>query len=271
MKPQISSKRAATRTSSRRPRPTATPAGFVYSPRWAEGSTWSDGLSFELTYFNIELEKAIAALDAQVQINGCAETLDPVTRSGIRDAGRRHQQLRQSAPQYRRGIDTDGWDFNIRWLAPAFRGGRFGVLWQTNKLDEYTEITPTSTGFQKVKLVGTETGDLGAAYPEWKSNLTVDWSLADWAASVSARYIESVFDSNARVDLASKTYVDMQVTWTPSQFMDGSWAITFGANNLFDEDPPPCNSCALNGFDPSAYDTPGILVYARVVAHFGRD
>ncbi len=246
-------------------------AGFVYSPRWAEGSAWSDGLSFELTYFNIELEKAIAALDAQVQINGCAETLDPVLCSGI---GRTQGGVINSfANQLLNigGIDTNGWDLNIRWLAPAFRGGRFGVLWQTNKLDEYTEITPTSTGFQKVKLVGTETGDLGAAYPEWKSNLTVDWSLADWAASVSARYIESVFDSNARVDLASKTYVDMQVTWTPSQFMDGSWAITFGANNLFDEDPPPCNSCALNGFDPSAYDTPGILVYARVVAHFGRD
>ena len=71
--------------------------------------------------------------------------------------------------------------------------------------------------------------------------------------------------------MSATTYVDMQVTWTPSQFMDGSWDFTVGANNVFDEDPPPCFSCALNGYDPSGYDTPGVFLYARVVAHFGKD
>jgi iron complex outermembrane receptor protein len=71
--------------------------------------------------------------------------------------------------------------------------------------------------------------------------------------------------------MAATTYLDLQVAWTPSQFMDGNWTITVGANNVLDEDPPPCNSCALNGYDPSAYDTPGILLYGRVVARFGRD
>lgn len=246
-------------------------AGFVYSPRWAEGSAWSDALSFEFTYYNIELEKAIGALDAQVQLNGCAETLDPVLCGGI---GRTQGGVINSfANQLLNigGINTNGWDLNIRWVAPEFSGGRFGVLWQTSHLNEYTEIIPTSTGFQEVPLAGTETGDLGAAYPDWKSTLTVDWSLADWAASVSARYTDSVFDTNAATDMAATTYVDTQLTWTPSQFMDGSWAIAVGANNVFDEDPPPCNSCALNGYDPSAYDTPGIFLYARVVARFGRD
>jgi iron complex outermembrane receptor protein len=58
-------------------------AGFVYSPRWAGGQSWSDNMSFEFTYFNIELEKAISALDAQVQINRCVATLDPALCAGI--------------------------------------------------------------------------------------------------------------------------------------------------------------------------------------------
>jgi iron complex outermembrane receptor protein len=247
-------------------------AGFVYSPRWAEGSSWSDGLSFEFNYYNIELEKAIAALDAQVQLDGCVATLDPVLCGGI---GRTQGGVINSfANQLLNigGIRTNGWDLNIRWSAPEFNWGRFGVLWQTTHLNEYTEIIPTATGFQEVPLVGTETGDLGSVYPDWKSSMTVDWSRADWAASVSARYTDAVIDTNnAGAKMSATTYVDMQVTWTPSQFMDGSWDFTVGANNVFDEDPPPCFSCALNGYDPSGYDTPGVFLYARVVAHFGKD
>ena len=247
-------------------------AGFVYSPRWAEGSEWSDSLAFELTYFNIELEKAIAALDAQVQLEGCVETLDSVLCSGI---GRTQGGVINSfANQLLNigGIKTNGWDINIRWIAPEFSWGRLGVLWQNSYLNEYTEIIPTASGFQEVHLAGTETGDLGAVYPDLKSTLTVDWSRADWAASVSARYTDSVIDTNnAGAKMSATTYVDTQVTWTPSLFMDGNWAVTVGANNVLDEDPPPCFSCALNGYDPSAYDTPGVFWYARVVAHFGRD
>lgn len=62
--------------------------GFVYSPRWAEGSSWSNNLSFEFTYYNIELGNAISALDAQVQINRCAATLDPALCAGIARAQR---------------------------------------------------------------------------------------------------------------------------------------------------------------------------------------
>ena len=71
--------------------------------------------------------------------------------------------------------------------------------------------------------------------------------------------------------MSATTYLDLQVTWTPSQFMDGNWAFTVGANNVLDEDPPACWSCALNGYDPSGYDTPGVFLYMRAVARFGKD
>lgn len=246
-------------------------AGFVYSPRWAESSSWSDNLSFEFTYYNIELEKAISALDAQVQIQRCVATLDPALCAGIsRTSGGvinsfANQLLNIGA------IKTKGWDLNMRWSLPRYSWGRLGILWQTSHLNEYTEVIPSTSGFQDVPRVGTEKGDLGAAYPRWKSTMTVDWSHADWAASASARYTGSVFDTNSAKNMSATTYVDTQITWTPSQFMDGNWAISVGANNLFNQDPPFCLSCALNGYDPSAYDVPGVFMYARVVARFGRN
>ena len=39
-----------------------------------------------------------------------------------------------------------------------------------------------------------------------------------------------------------------------------------GVNNIFDQDPPICETCSLNGYDASTYDIPGQFGYleARV-------
>jgi iron complex outermembrane receptor protein len=48
---------------------------------------------------------------------------------------------------------------------------------------------------------------------------------------------------------------------------DGNLELTFGVNNVLDEDPPVCYSCSLNGYDPSIYDVPGRFAYLRVNWH----
>ena len=71
-------------------------------------------------------------------------------------------------------------------------------------------------------------------------------------------------DPNAEFnDLDSVLYNDIQATWRPGMFGD-NLDLTLGVNNLFDEDPPPCYSCALNGFDGNVYDIPGQFYYARL-------
>ena len=69
--------------------------------------------------------------------------------------------------------------------------------------------------------------------------------------------------------MAATAYVDLQGTWSPSAF-DNAWAFTLGVNNVLDQNPPNCYSCALNSFDASTYDVPGVFWYARVVARFGK-
>lgn len=263
-------------------------AGLVYSPRWAQGVPWADTFTFDFTWYKITLDKTIQARDAQVQIDGCVATLDPVLCGGIGRTGagtinRFNNQLINIG-----GTTTKGFDINLRYVLPETRVGRFGVSWQNTKLDSFVDTLQTTGGFTDVAREGKEKGDTGAAWPKWKSTLSGDWSLRDFSASVTVRYTDSVIEtcrglaglglcSNYNLtddDLSTNkmkatTYVDLQATWRPA-FFDNKWAFTVGANNVFDQDAPFCFSCASNSFDASTYDVPGVFWYARVVGQFGK-
>ena len=119
--------------------------------------------------------------------------------------------------------------------------------------------------------------------------MVIDWYYNDWNASWTARYIDEMTErcsdfldgsgdsltnlglcsepndadnSLSRNKLDSTWFNDLQVTYTPSQ-LDGNLAVTLGMNNIFEEDPPACYSCSLNGYDPSTYDMPGSFAYLR--------
>ena len=148
-------------------------------------------------------------------------------------------------------------------------------------LNEFTEILldPSSaSGFRERSLEGIEENDRGR--PEWTSTLIVDWFFNDWNVAWTLRYIDeqtercSDFldgspDSLTNLGLCSEpnftdnslslnkldatVFNDLQVTYRPSRWN----------GNLFNEDPPACYSCSLNGYDPSTYDMPGNFTYLR--------
>jgi iron complex outermembrane recepter protein len=263
-------------------------AGLVYSPRWAQGTSWSENLSVELTWYKISLEQTILARDAQVQLDGCVATLDPVLCGGIGRTGagtinRFSNQLINIG-----GTETKGYDVNLHLTLPESRIGTFAVNWANTWLDTFVDTIQTADGFVDVPREGTERGDPAQAYPEWKSTLSGDWSLRDFGASLTVRYTDSVIercrelaglglcsnyntaDDNLSTNkMDAVAYVDLQATWRPTA-LNNAWAFTLGVNNLLDEDAPFCFSCASNSFDASTYDVPGVFWYARVVARFGR-
>ena len=63
-------------------------------------------------------------------------------------------------------------------------------------------------------------------------------------------------------DIAPVVYNDVQVTWTPARF-DNRFDVSVGVNNLLNREPPKCYSCALNGFDATTYDIPGMFGYVK--------
>jgi iron complex outermembrane receptor protein len=262
--------------------------GLVYSPRWAEGSSWAETLSFEVNYYDFEIDDTIQARDAQGQLDGCVNTLDTVLCDGIdRTPGGVINHFGNTLINIG-GTKTKGYDVNIRYVMPETGIGRFGFSWENTFLDEYVDTVVTAAGTQEIRREGTERGDPSLALPEWKSTLVADWSKGPFSAATVIRYTDSltepcrglaglnlcsnyntVDDNLSTNKMDATTYVDIQGSYAPEQ-LEG-WTFTLGINNVLDEDPPFCFSCALNSFDASTYDVPGMFWYGRVVVNFGRE
>ncbi len=262
---------------------TSTMWGLVYSPTWVESISWIDTMDFELNHYDIELDNAIQALDAEVQINLCVATLDPALCSGIsRTAGGVINGFSNQLTNIG-GITTSGYDFSINYVSPSTEKGSFKVSWTNSMMSEYVVKNPSSNGFINVNREGTELGDPETAYPEWKSSLKVDWLYGKWNASWSMRFIDEVTEScTGLVDfpglcsnpdstddslstntLDATMYHDLQLTWL-NETDKNQFSVSAGINNVLAEDPPACFSCALNGFDATTYDVPGRFMYLRL-------
>jgi len=87
----------------------------------------------------------------------------------------------------------------------------------------------------------------------------LDWSLKDFAASVTGRYIAGVNEPGNH--LGHRLYTDIQLRWEGKGL--GGFGFAIGANNLFNVSPPACFACGLNNMDPTTYDVPGTFFYAR--------
>jgi len=237
--------------------------GFVWEPSMWADTSWSDRISFEVNYSHIELDGAIKALDGQSLLNRCAETGDAlacgtITRTPTGTVSAINNPLINIG-----GVETDAVDLTINWTLPETSFGTFSLRTSTNFLLSFDEIVPTSSGFLAIPREGTERGSPDQAYPEVKSNLSVNWDWNQFGATGTLRYISEVDETGAANSLDATTYIDFQARWTPAA-LDDRITLALGINNLTDEDPPGCFTCGLNNYDPTTYDPPGRFGYVRI-------
>lgn len=237
--------------------------GVVWQPSFWANTAWSDRISFEVNYSNIELDGAIKAQDGQALLDRCAQTGDAlacgtITRTPTGTVSAISNPLINIG-----GIETSAIDFTVNWTSPETSLGTFSVRSSTNFLLEYNELVPTSTGIISIPREGTERGSPDQAYPEVKSTLSVDWDWRQLGATATARYISDVDETGAANTLDAVTYWDLQARWTPA-VLDERITLALGINNVTDEDPPGCFTCGLNNFDPTTYDAPGRFGYLRI-------
>jgi iron complex outermembrane receptor protein len=237
-------------------------ASFVWEPRALKDMSWASGGSIEVAYSDIKLDDAIQALNGQTLLARCTETGDPLSCATITRTASGQVSAITNPLINIGGVKTRTLDVNLIWTSPAWDFGQLSARSYTTFLLEYTELSPTSTGFVGVKREGTERGSPDQAFPKTKSVFTLDWDQAEWGATGVVRYISSVRETGAPNKLNSRTYVDAQVRWSPGFLDDVKVAV--GVNNLFDKDPPGCISCGLNNYDPNAYDAPGRFFYLRL-------
>lgn len=236
--------------------------GVVWQPSFWANTAWSDSISFEVNYSNIELDGAIKAQDGQSLLDRCAQTGDALACATITRTPTGTVSAISNPLINIGGIETSAIDFTLAWTSPEWSFGTLSLRSSTNFLLEYNELVPTSTGIIAIEREGTERGSPDQAYPEIKSTLMLDWDWRAFGATATARYISEVDEAGAPNSLSATTYWDLQGRWTPA-VLDDRITIALGINNVTDEDPPGCFTCGLNNFDPTTYDPPGRFGYIR--------
>lgn len=236
--------------------------GGVYSPDWARGGALSS-LSLTVDYFDIKLEGAIASIGADVLLNRCALTGDALSCAAVSRTPSGFISAINGVLLNTGTIRTRGLDATLA-MRSGTGSGSFGLTLATNWLFQYEESVPATNGTTTTSYRGFERGSPDQAYPKFKANGTVDFSVGPVKALVTGRYIGAVTEiQDTTKELDSRFYTDFQLQFNPSVF-DERFTLAVGMNNVFDVDPPACFSCSLNNYDPTTYDVPGRYGYVRV-------
>jgi iron complex outermembrane receptor protein len=258
---------------------------LAYSPKALQDKSWVDTFDFEAAYYDVRLDEAIAAVDAQYQIDRCVGSNDDhfcqgITRNGTGVITAFNNQLQNIG-----GIQSRGFDFTATYRSPRTPFGKFRATSTSSYLLAYKEIVPAGTGFATDDLTGLVSGSPERAFPRLKSNLAITWLWQQIELTLTTRYISAlteqcrgfqgipntcsnpdpVNDNNSTNKLPITVYNDAQVIWTPA--FDPKLSITAGVTNLTDRDPPKCFSCSLNGYNPATYDIPGVFGYLNASYH----
>jgi iron complex outermembrane receptor protein len=165
-------------------------------------------------------------------------------------------------------IHTRSFDVNLTYRTPQTSAGRFGLTANGSWLLKYIVVEANGASSLTLDRLGTERGSPDQAFPKFKGNATLDWTLGGFNASVTGRYVAAVHEIDQFTyalanRLNSRFYVDAQINWTPP-VMDRRLLLTIGGNNLTDKDPPGCFTCSVNNYDPTTYDVPGQFFYGRI-------
>ena len=254
------------------------------------GFTWDVPLSggferllFEANYYDIDIEGAIQAPDAQDVLDACISTLDPLFCNQVNRLPSGTITSIEGTLNNIGGIETNGFDINLD-LALADTGiGQFRFQLMGSFLLDYDELFANPAGgFDRVERAGQELGSPTRGFVEDKVTLNTFWNAGDFSTLLSFRYLSSLTEqcvglvadfgltdfcsdpAGVTNELDSQFYTDLQVAWAPKDLFGGGWNFAVGVQNLTDEKPPICFSCDLNSLDGTIYPIEGQFWYVRV-------
>lgn len=253
--------------------------GIVYSPRFVPE------LNFTLDYYRIAIDNTITTLGAQFILEACYAS---ESRAFCDFVDRQDSGIINTISNLNVNIgstETSGFDFTVDYQWDMAGYGTFDFVIDSAYLIDYFDFTPGG----KIRRHGLNFGD--TAFPRWKSNATLGWSMGQMSASWTARFIYHVTedcpvaaagfaelcsdpepadpDGNgtavAQNKIGSTTYHDVQFEYTlPGLELD----LALGARNIFDKEPPISYTAFANSFNAASYDIPGIFTYFKIGKRF---
>ncbi len=262
-------------------------AGVVIEPRWVRG------LSATIDYYNIAIDKSIAAIGEQLILNSCYPTNSSATP--------RYCDLVQRDPTTQRilnvidinqnvgGDVTDGIDVALNYLLPT-EIGRFNFLFDGTWLHKFDRTLGDGS-----VIHGKNTYDVssalpgGGVYPAFKFISGIRYAYEGLNAGINTRFVSSfhecgtangVFNGTATcydrqqpgdvgVDSITSRTVSAYSAWDvfagytfPS--FAGRTTIGAGVNNVFNASPAVIYNGFLAASDPTLYDFMGRFFYGRI-------
>jgi iron complex outermembrane receptor protein len=213
--------------------------GFVYNPSFVPG------LSASLDWFKINVKNQISGWTAAEVINNCVvDNLTQYCGDVTRDASGAITGL--SRGTINKGeLSTEGFDIGLGYRLPRTAYGNFNIRTESTVLRSFKQKASATSDWQEYA------GEF--TYARLKSNVSLDWMLGNWAATLTGRYTSGIkdlcldteiqcsnptdagvsYDGGGYNKRGSTTYFDLSVSYkTP-------WKgeIVVGSNNLFDRAP----------------------------------
>ena len=239
-----------------------------------ESTSYSFGLTFkplgglfvDLSYWNFEFERLVAAPTTQSILN--ADPLGPLVErnsSGTINVINR--------PFFNAGsIKTDGVDFSMSYDFGDTAYGHFSVQTQGVFVNSYD--IQSVVGAEIIDGVGSDNNaNIGSAIAEWRSNSRLNWVRGAHSSVLTARYfsdVERVRGADRGVAEGQLTF-DLQYSYSvDSSFLNNDADITFtvGARNLFNDEPNIVLTNDNQFFVGTFQDPSGRIVHASVTARF---
>ena len=208
--------------------------GIVYSPSFIPGLTTS------LDWYKIDVSNRITAVGVDYILDQCyLAGVKSFCSQVQRDASGKIVNLQRGNANLGK-LSTEGLDVGIAYRLPRTSYGQFSVRSDSTWMKSYKIKSTDDADWQEY------TGEYD--YNRFKTNLSLDWSLGNWSATFTSRYVSGVKDgcfsatvecSNPKGDasfgrynkIGSLTYSDLSVGYKTS--WKGQFLV--GANNVFDK------------------------------------
>ncbi len=256
--------------------------GFVYSPGWLEG------FSITADYWRVKLEQFITNLPENVMLNQCFN-FGRYCDTFIRDDSGDVAQMTNVIGNFGR-LQSSGLDVGLRYLFAETGWGRFAWNLDASYIAEYNVRLladdpdsdvgafpgiPQSTG-----LAGTFVDNASSGFgnlARWRALNDISWSLGNFSASLTTRYVHHVYEAPDVADVTEPGYVakrrvpsftqtDLQIGYQFEELNNSS--IQIGVRNLTDRQPPLIYSGFNASTDMRTYDAIGRYYWMRWTAKF---
>jgi iron complex outermembrane receptor protein len=254
--------------------------GFVFDQPWIDAFD----ASLRVSYFAIEVEDSIATPSAGYALGQCYSSTnypnDPFCARRERNAATGLLAFVDTTPFNVATQNTNGWDFTGRFNMDLDWFGGFNYDMSTN----FTKTLEVRNQTTVVSDLTDFVGDWGN--PEWRGSINHRVRSGDWSMLWRSRYVgeqASIFNvvgvnygdrNEAGSELGGDAVDSWDAVWMHDLSMTvnrDTWALTFGVNNVFNEEPAVVDQNAsgatqANGNEVlgSGYDIIGRRLFVNV-------